>query len=251
ATARAHALGLRPALTYVPMTARLSEGAGTDQVLVQQRRVRTLDAVMHAIRSAGHTGLAASRDDGQIDLVLAPQGTTAAAGSLDAVLTVVCTEIRRAVARVDGVGDCRIGVGPESSRLIDAVGGLGEAGHVAEVAMSFASGDPNGDKPFHRAADTRLRGLISLLRSDPRVQTFAETELAGLLTHRAKHGDAMFDLLTSFLQAGGNKAELARTLHMSRPTLYARLDALQRVLGLDLDDAESRTSLHVAMLVLG
>ncbi|MCB0942730.1 MAG: PucR family transcriptional regulator ligand-binding domain-containing protein, partial [Mycobacterium sp.] len=82
ATARAHALGLRPALTYVPMTARLSEGAGTDQVLVQQRRVRTLDAVMHAIRSAGHTGLAASRDDGQIDLVLAPQGTTAAAGSL-------------------------------------------------------------------------------------------------------------------------------------------------------------------------
>ena len=53
------------------------------------------------------------------------------------------------------------------------------------------------------------------------------------------------------MQAGGNKAELARTLHMSRPTLYARLDALQRVLGLDLDDAESRTSLHVAMLVLG
>ena len=96
-----------------------------------------------------------------------------------------------------------------------------------------------------------MRGLISLLRSDPRVQTFAETELAGLLTHRAKHGDAMFDLLTSFLQAGGNKAELARTLHMSRPTLYARLDALQRVLGLDLGDAESRTSLHVAMLVLG
>ena len=246
ATARAHALGLRPALTYVPMAARLAESAAADQVVVQQRRVRTLDAMMHAVRAAGHTGLAATRDDGQIDLVLAPQRIGGRGGSLEVVLGEVCAEIRRAVTRLDGVSDCVIGVGPESSRLIDAVGGLREAGHVAEVAMSM----PLHDKDFHRAADVRLRGLISLIRSDPRVQAFAETELGGLLAHRAAHGDEAFDLLRSFLEAGGNKAELARTLHMSRPTLYSRLDALQRIIGLDLDDAESRTSLHVAMLVL-
>jgi purine catabolism regulator len=68
--------------------------------------------------------------------------------------------------------------------------------------------------------------------------------------HRAKHGDEMFDLLRAFLEAGGNKTELAKRLHLSRPTLYARLAALQRLLGVDLDDAESRTSLHVAMLIL-
>lgn len=107
------------------------------------------------------------------------------------------------------------------------------------------------DKTFYRAADLRLRGLISLIRSDPRVQAFAETELAGLLAHRAKHGDEAFDLLQTFLQLGGNKTELAKTLHMSRPTLYSRLDALKRIVGVDLDDAESRTSLHVALLVLG
>lgn len=247
ATARAHALGLRPALTYVPMAARLRESAAADQVVVQQRRVRTLDAIMHAVRVAGHTGLAATRDDGQIDLVLAPQRASGQPGSLDSALTLVCTEIRRAVLRLDGVSDCVIGAGPQSSRLIDAVGGLREAGHVAEVAMSM----PLHDKPFHRSADVRLRGLISLIRSDPRVQAFAETELAGLLAHRATHGDEMFDLLRSFLEAGGNKAELARTLHMSRPTLYSRLDALERIVGLDLDDAESRSSLHVAMLILG
>ena len=238
ATARAHALGLRPALTYVPMAVRLRESAGADQVAVAQRRVRTLDAIMHTVRAAGHTGLAATRDDGQIDLVLAPQRTST--------LDEVCSAIRQSVIRLDGVGDCTIGVGPESSRLVDAVGGLREAGHVAEVAMSM----PLHDKPFHRAADVRLRGLLSLIRTDPRVQAFAETELAGLLAHRAKHGDEAFDLLRRFLDAGGNKAELARTLHMSRPTLYSRLDALQRIVGLDLDDAESRTSLHVAMLIL-
>ncbi|MBB3603860.1 purine catabolism regulator [Mycolicibacterium sp. BK556] len=238
ATARAHALGLRPALTYVPMAVRLRESAGADQVTVAQRRVRMLDAIMHTVRAAGHTGLAATRDDGQIELVLAPQRTSTLAD--------VCSAIRQSVIRLDGVGDCVIGVGPESSRLIDAVGGLREAGHVAEVAMSM----PLSALPFHRAADVRLRGLLSLIRTDPRVQAFAETELAGLLTHRAKHGDEAFDLLRRFLDAGGNKAELARTLHMSRPTLYSRLEALQKIVGLDLDDAESRTSLHVAMLIL-
>jgi purine catabolism regulator len=238
ATARAHTLGLRPALTYVPMAIRLRESAGADQVAVAQRRVQTLDAIMHTVRAAGHTGLAATRDDGQVDLVLAPQRTSA--------LGEACSAIRRTVVRLDGVDDCAIGVGPESSRLVDAVGGLREAGHVAEVAMSM----PLHDKPFHRASDVRLRGLLSLIRTDPRVQAFAETELAGLLAHRAKHGDEAFDLLRRFLDAGGNKAELARMLHMSRPTLYSRLEALQRIVGLDLDDAESRTSLHVAMLIL-
>ena len=238
ATARAHALGLRPALTYVPMAVRLRESAGADQVAVAQRRVRTLDAIMHTVRAAGHTGLAATRDDGQVDLVLAPQRTST--------LDEVCSAIRQSVIRLDDVGDCTIGVGPESSRLVDAVGGLREAGHVAEVAMSM----PLRALPFHRASDVRLRGLLSLIRTDPRVQAFAETELAGLLAHRAKHGDEAFDLLRRFLDAGGNKAELARTLHMSRPTLYSRLDALQRIVGLDLDDAESRASLHVAMLIL-
>ncbi|MCX2929502.1 PucR family transcriptional regulator ligand-binding domain-containing protein [Mycobacterium sp. CVI_P3] len=243
ATARAHGLGLRPTLTYVPMTVRLREGAGADQVAVAQRRLRTLDAIMHAVRAAGHTGLTSTRDDGQIDLVLAPQRTT---GALETALHEVCSAIRRAVCRLDGADDCVIGAGPESSRLVDAVGGLREAGHVAEVAMSM----PLHNKPFHRSSDVRLRGLLSLIRTDPRVQAFAETELAGLLAHRAKHGDEAFELLRRFLAAGGNKAELARALHMSRPTLYARLDALQRIIGLDLDDAESRTSLHVAMLIV-
>ncbi|MGY4709445.1 PucR family transcriptional regulator [Mycolicibacterium sp. CBM1] len=246
ATARAHALGLRPALTYVPMAVRLRESVGVDQVVVAQRRVRTLDAIMHTVRAVGHTGLAATRDDGQIDLVLAPQRTSDQTGGLDAALAKVCSAIRRAVTRLDGVGDCVIGLGPESSRLVAAVGGLREADHVAEVAMAL----PLHEKPFHRAADVRLRGLLALIRADPRVQAFAETELAGLLAHRAKHGDDYFDLLRSFLDAGGNKAELARVLHMSRPTLYSRLDTLQRIVGMDLDDAESRTSLHVAMLIL-
>ncbi|BBZ26032.1 putative regulatory protein [Mycolicibacterium madagascariense] len=240
ATARAHALGLRPALSYVPMTARLRETATTNPLLTQQRRARTLDAAVHAIRSGGHSVLTASRDDGRIDLLLAPSRRTD-----DRILDDVATAIRRAVCHVDGVSRCVIGVGPESGRLIDAAGGLPESAHVAEAALAMTD-----DRPFHRSADVRLRGLLALLRADPRVQAFAETELRGVLERRAKYGDDMFDLLAGFLEVGGNKAELAKRLHVSRPTLYARLAALQRLLGVDLADAESRTSLHVAMMAL-
>ncbi|MCW2515765.1 MAG: PucR family transcriptional regulator [Mycobacterium sp.] len=253
ATARAHALGLRPALTYVPVTVRPQESVTANQLLVQQRRSRTLDAVVHAVRSGGHSALTASRDDGQIDLLLAPQPRAIQIGmavgtrhDADRALAEVATSIRRAVLHVDGVSQCVVGVGPESSRLVDAAGGLSESGHVAEVALAMTE----NPRPFYRAADVRLRGLIALIRPDPRVQAFAETELRGLLERRAKYGDEMFDLLAGFLEVGGNKAELAKRLHVSRPTLYARLAAIERLLGVDLASAESRTSLHVAMMIL-
>lgn len=239
ATSRAHALGLRPALTYIPITVRPNEIRSNDQVLIQQRRASTLDALVQAIRADGHTVLTSSREDGPIDLLLAPRRSAS--------LERICGHIHRAVVRIDGVTGCFIGVGPESSRLIDAADGLAESMFVAEVAAGMPV---KPDRWFYRAADVRLRGLVALIRSDPRVQAFAETELRGVLEHRAKHGDEAFELLRVFLECGGNKTEVAGRLHLSRPTLYARLAALQRLLGVDLDDAESRTSLHVAMLVL-
>ncbi|MGB3481927.1 MAG: PucR family transcriptional regulator [Mycobacterium sp.] len=246
ATSRAHALGLRPALTYIPVTVRPQENRATDQVLIQQRRASTLDAVVHAIRADGHTVLTSSREDGQIDLVLAPKRSN----QPDQQMAHICRNVWRAVTRVDGITECFIGVGPESSLLIEAADGLAESVYVAEVAAGMPV-DP--DRHFYRAADVRLRGLIALLRRDSRVQAFAETELRGVLEHRAARGApgaAAFELLRVYLECGGNKSDVAKRLHLSRPTLYSRLDQLQRLLGVELDDAESRTSLHVALLIL-
>nr|GLK39516.1 hypothetical protein GCM10017611_63870 [Rhodococcus wratislaviensis] len=240
ATARAHALGLRPALSYLPMTVRVSQTASADQVLAQRRRVTMLDAVRHAIRTSRQTAITANTRAGQIDLLLSNPPSSAP----DA-LTELCTAIRAALTRLDGVQHCTIGVGPESTRLLDAAGGLVESAHIAEVALAL----PPGDKVFHRASDIRLRGLLALIRTDPRVQAFAETELRGLLEHQARHGGDSVGVLRSFLELGGNKTELAKKLHLSRPTLYAKLATIQRLLGVDLDDAESRTSLHTAILV--
>jgi purine catabolism regulator len=52
------------------------------------------------------------------------------------------------------------------------------------------------------------------------------------------------------LELAGNKSALAARLHMSRPSLYAKLARIERILGVDLGEGESITSLHVAVLIL-
>ncbi len=238
AAARAHALGLRSSARYVPATVRVERPAATDPVAGQRRNVSLLDTVTHTVNASGHTGLFSVRRDGEIGLVL----SLGVARSADTALAALGTDLRREIRRVEGISDAALAVAEPVERVIDAIHGLAEASHIAEVALSMA--EPA--RPYYRAADVRLRGLISLLRSDHRVQAFAETELGALLS-----GDpANMEVLREYLRSAGNKAAVAHRLHMSRPALYKRLATIGGALGVELDDGESRTSLHVALMVL-
>ena len=128
--------------------------------------------------------------------------------------------------------------------LLEAAAGIDEAAHVAESAATLR----DTGKPYFRATDVRLRGLLALLRKDPRVQQFVESELSAVLQAEAEGKGEYLELLGLYLGSGGNKAAMARSGYLSRPTLYARLAKLEELLGVDLEDAESRTSLHVALL---
>jgi len=137
-----------------------------------------------------------------------------------------------------------IGVGRMKATLLKAAAGIDEAAHVAESAATLRE----TGKPYYRATDVRLRGLLALLRKDPRVQQFVESELSAVLRAEAEGKGEYLELLGRYLGSGGNKAAMARSGYLSRPTLYARLAKLEELLGVDLDDPESRTSLHVALL---
>ena len=152
-----------------------------------------------------------------------------------------------------------------ATRIRDRAGrGPGRAGHrggrdgrIDQGRPPFVPGGQPGrrrgrvpagsrDPLFYRLPDLRLRGLLHLLRDDPRLQTFVERELGALLA--ADPG--LIDALAAYLTAGGNKAEAAKASHLARPTFYERLHRIERILGTDLSSAESRTSLHVALLAL-
>ncbi|OBC14250.1 PucR family transcriptional regulator [Mycobacterium sp. 852013-50091_SCH5140682] len=245
ADARAVALGLRAGGPYLPVTVRVAAPADRlDPVGVQRRNLRILDAVAHSVKSQGHTAILSVRRDGEIGLVLAV--ATRRGSTPDAGLTRLAEGLRETIGRGGDTDKVVVAVGGSASGFADAVHGLRESAHVAEVALSMS----RIQRPFVRASDVRLRGLLALLQDDPRVQTFAETELKNLLIRDADHGENDLAVLRGFLELAGNKSALAKRLHMSRPALYSRLAAIQRRLDMDLEDGESMTSLHVALLIL-
>jgi PucR family transcriptional regulator, purine catabolism regulatory protein len=139
-----------------------------------------------------------------------------------------------------------IGVSRPAGLLREVREAFREAREVADLALRSA-GEAAG-RPYYRLPDLRLRGLLHLLRDDPRLRAFAERELGPLLSYDAEHGTTLTRDLSAFLEAGGNKAVAASRAHLARPTFYQRLALIERVLSVSLADPESRASLHVALL---
>jgi PucR family transcriptional regulator, purine catabolism regulatory protein len=243
AAVRAHALGLRKVARYLPVVVRVDRSAANiDPVGTQRRNVSLLDVVAYTVNAAGHSGLFSIRGDGEIAALLALNNGR---GNADKALGILGKRLRRDIERVDGATHSVCAVGQSADEITDAIRGMGEAAHIAEVAIAMR-GSP---RPFFRAADVRLRGLVALLRDDPRVQQFAEMELKSLLASDIAGEISDMDVLREYLFLAGNKAALAQRLHMSRPTLYRRLAAIEQILGADLGDPESMMSLYVAMLI--
>jgi purine catabolism regulator len=115
--------------------------------------------------------------------------------------------------------------------------------------MAAVAGRPGRDRDVNRLADVHLRGLLVLLSDDDRVRAFAERELAALAVADERDGTDLLGVLRVVLDHWGSKAAAATALGVSRPVLYDRIARLERVLDASLDDAEVRTSLHVALLV--
>ncbi|MER2136005.1 MAG: PucR family transcriptional regulator ligand-binding domain-containing protein, partial [Arthrobacter sp.] len=233
ALTRASALGLKPSPAYLPLVLHLDSGSGKDPMSMQRKEralLEMLDAVLAATRNSA---LAAALQTGQVAVLLALPARMLE----DSLLERICGDL----AARTSPGELRwtAGVGRARTRLSDAAAGLDEAAHVAQTAGTLSA----GANRYYRSADVRLRGLLALLREDPRAVSFAEAELRGL------EAEEDLALLQRFLECGGNKTALARTGYLSRPTLYARLQKLESRLGVSLDDPESRTSLHVAVLL--
>ena len=94
-----------------------------------------------------------------------------------------------------------------------------------------------------RLVDVHLRGLLTLLADDARLTTFADRELAPL-----RDEPELLRTLRALVENPSGKSAAATALNISRPVLYDRIARLQHLLGASLDDAETRTSLHVALL---
>ena len=212
-------------------------GARDDGGLAAQSRAAAVaDAVAEVCRDQRLPALVGSLDDQRVAVVLAlpPRSDP------DAALGKLAPLLRSRLGPDDVIG-----AGSPVNSVASIQRSLLEAEHVAEAAMR---GGPA--LAYYRMPDLRLRGLLHLLRDDPRMQSFAERELGPLLVHDDSAGTQLLPTLAVYLEAAGNKAEAAKRAGVARPTMYERLRQIEGVLRVDLEPAESRLSLHVALLAL-
>ncbi|MFP5333704.1 MAG: PucR family transcriptional regulator [Actinomycetes bacterium] len=241
--ARVEGLGLPTARqTFVGVAVHSPPAAPLEPIAAQERDRSLHAAVVAACTQAGLAAVGSPLRPGQVLLLAAvPAGR-----STDRAIERFAAALRTRLAVSDWADEYAVGVGGETSRLEDAGACLREAGRVAEQGVALRATRP---RDVYRSRDVRLRGLVALLGGDPRVLAFAEAELGPLLAHDAERGSDLVGTLAQYLASGGDKTAAARAANLSRPTLYARLSTIERVLGVSLDDPDSALALRVALLV--
>ncbi|MGH8828499.1 MAG: PucR family transcriptional regulator, partial [Jiangellaceae bacterium] len=239
--ARLEAVGLPTrGRTFTGVVVRAGTGETLRDVGQQRRDLERAEQVNAAIIAMGVSALVAVLGTGQTAVLL----SLPAKGDRSAVLAALAERLRSALTQ-NGSARPTIGVGSPVDRLDDLRLTVIEARQVTEAAQGLDSAELYLELP-----DIHLDGLVLLLRDDPRLQAFVERELGALLRHDEESGSDLVAVLRAYLDHGRNKTSAADAYHASRLTFYRRLDAIEQVLGVDLDSVPRCMSLYVALLGL-
>ena len=141
-------------------------------------------------------------------------------------------------------------------RVVVAVGraaeGIDAALASVHEAVDLAGGRRrrSGRGPYLRRSENRpLVQLVTALRDDHRVLEHGERMLAPLISHDLSRSGDLLDVLEAMLAHPGNRTAAASASHLSRSVFYQRIALIEELLGSDLDDGETQTALHLALLV--
>lgn len=136
--------------------------------------------------------------------------------------------------------------------------GLAVGPDVATVAELLASVRPTrllaarlraGE--VRRVDDRPLTRLVTELGDDHRLQEHSERMLAPLIRHDEQHDGDLVRVLRAVVSHPGSRTAAAAASHLSRSVFYQRIALIADLLGADLDDGETLSALHLALLASG
>ena len=137
-----------------------------------------------------------------------------------------------------GIGEPEAGVTGAQVSLHQALQTL----HVGHKVMQMS-----GAFLFREMGVYRL--LAGLRHTDALISFYRET-LAALVEYDAESGGELVKTLSVFLAHNGNASRTAHALHLHRSSLLYRLQRISEISKLDLDDAEVRLQLFLALKIL-
>ncbi|QPC80731.1 helix-turn-helix domain-containing protein [Phototrophicus methaneseepsis] len=136
------------------------------------------------------------------------------------------------------------------SRPAEGLSMLRDAYREAKDAVSIA-GELNDMEHTTFYGDLKLYQLLLALkeRSLTNLHQFYEETLAPLVEHDERKQSDLIRTLDGFFNANGNLAKAAQDLDVHRNTLVYRLERISELTNLDLNDADNRLILHLALKV--
>lgn len=221
------AIGLHPPAGQAPDVAALVAAA------TAEARDQGVDALVsqHPDRASGMLVLAiSSRPDRSIT---------------DATLTAIGGAVARSAAASPGAGGAvTVALGSE------APGIPGLLASVAEAGQLLARADPRRSQGVTvlRAEHRPLLRLVTTLGADPRMQEHSELMLRPLIDYDLASGGDLLEVLRAYASHPGNRTKAAAASHLSRSVFYQRIALIEELLGMDLDDGETLSALHAALL---
>jgi purine catabolism regulator len=124
----------------------------------------------------------------------------------------------------------------------------------ADEAIALLQSTPlrSPDRTVIRRSRTgALDMLLNRKRNDPDVQVFVERILGPLLAHDARHGTDLLTVVRACVQHPTNRKRAAASCHLSRSVFYQRMQIIEQVLDVDLDDGRTVAAIHVALVAYG
>lgn len=133
-------------------------------------------------------------------------------------------------------------------RLHPGLDGLRRSGREAEQALGSGR-QVFGSGHLTSFADLGIYRLLFAIRDGRELEQFYDDTLGSLVEYDQKHKTDLVPTLAAYFAAGSSPGEAAGQLHLHRNTLLYRLNRIRAITGLDLDDPDTRLSLHLALKV--
>jgi purine catabolism regulator len=234
-TARAQQGGFEPDTLYVAVVYRATSATGTNL---------PLDALIPLVRDDLARRQSAGAVGQYVDVIVAlyPLENPAALSRVRRIID----EVRAQLAARTPSGRVAAGI----SRPVHGLGALRDAYREAKDAVSIANeiGDRE-QSTFY--GDLKLYQLLLALkdRNLEQMRRFYEDTLAPLVEHDGRKQGDLIRTLNGFFDANGNLAKAASDLDVHRNTLVYRLERISELTGLNLEDADNRLILHIALKI--